>query len=531
MSKMSKNISVKIDSDALRQSVGASKEANYRVSERKITEGGDYVSSDAVNDRTVVSSLHDLAATPENDEAAPVSNATAPENGAATPVSNATAPENDEATPVSNATAPENGVTTPVTNAATPENDAATPVSNAAATENAASQKFSDAFIKSVENRKNMGEVEAYLLPNEFLLKPDFIGQVYAEKQDANSGTCGIHALNGYLGKPIFSFDDHVAKFKTISHSMQYYGIYGDGYVKEGIEAMKQVIGEFNTWIKSVDDDTSSEAFDIINVVLVEDEIYMCGEEGFNAMLESFSEAAKSVDKICDVTGAIKHNGGDDTGKNCAGDIKDITVFDSCGNDVAKIRKFAEKANCAAIGFSKAFSALSNKENLKFPNIFTESRHNAILQLIKYNKDINGKDGIEGNVHLLLKMHSGANLTAKVYRSVGSNCSDEDKRESEELSACFEQGKLPGNADRAILELGGSHYMCIRKLSNNTWVSLNSNIEKYREKIDDLKIFFEDMSSCVKIGNMGRPITVRYCESEEDKEKVENFIMNTNETI
>ncbi|MDR0741961.1 MAG: hypothetical protein LBE98_00660 [Puniceicoccales bacterium] len=65
-------------------------------------------------------------------------------------------------------------------------------------------QIFPEALVKKTEDRRGNGELAFAIFPNEFVLRPSHADELYFEAQKPSSETCGIHALNHFIGKPIF---------------------------------------------------------------------------------------------------------------------------------------------------------------------------------------------------------------------------------------------------------------------------------------------------------------------------------------
>jgi hypothetical protein len=327
-----------------------------------------------------------------------------------------------------------------------------------------------------ISDRSNTEQecIKGIIAPENFVIHPTYIDELYFESQETGSGTCGIHALNHFAGKPLFSVisERYVNMIATLlierekfSQCMKDVSVYLAEIKKEYIKRTANNNG------------TSSN----INRLLK-------GIDNANVLIQEIEQNSEAIQR---------------------GEVDISTYQKQAENAIKLIHKLREDMSgpstiaCWLIGGHRYENA------------------NVLIQL--ENTYFNLLDGMESwtlmtafKNHLGIKPHLEEGIGADIKNPSLPVDIDESKRNFIEA---IRENRLPNGADRIIVGSQG-HFVCIRQLVNEQWVLLDSYQSVPKPLPDNsLAKYFSDLPSYQAV----------YCETAEDQEKLEALLPNVSQ--
>jgi hypothetical protein len=305
--------------------------------------------------------------------------------------------------------------------------------------------------------------------------------KLYFATQVPGSNTCGIHALNHFLGKPIFDPNDvegaHIL-YKCFTEAPNL------------ISKLRSIRGDLITIQSQLQNDRQKNLND-------QDESFLRRtEDSLNQELVKLDRAIAAI--------ATMETKGDNLLENnpqarYADSIRDIG---SCLNNL----NFNELYNYGRL--------LNGQARAQFDRC-RESIGRTFEELQTSLSPANGLDPVA--IRIALEKQAG--VTLNVESGPGSEITsgpqaDASPQKREFLEA-LKRNELPGNANRAIVDTG-AHFICVRKLPNGQLVLLDS---AKREG----PITLPAGGLAKLLGDLPR-YQIMYCRSAEDQQRLEAFI-------
>lgn len=254
------------------------------------------------------------------------------------------------------------------------------------------------------------------VLPERFVVRPTYADDMYFEMQRSDTGTCGIHALNNFFGKPLF----RVIATRWINvifgalngNDIPAYLADAKTYLL-GVRELYDKVGKNNTKINE------------INKLLSEIDSAV-------AFLEKVNEKSAEIQ-----TGAISILNYKDLAENV------INLLDGLKGRLIR-----------------------SAEGLEYKNRPKYERYNDIERLCETYCELN--NGMEAWI-LKAVFENQIGIQLHSEEGKGAAMCDGDGL----LAVALKENNLPNGADRAIIGSNG-HFVCLRRLTTDQWIVLDS---------------------------------------------------------
>ncbi|MDR2603560.1 MAG: hypothetical protein LBC11_03305, partial [Puniceicoccales bacterium] len=349
-------------------------------------------------------------------------------------------------------------------------------------------QAFAKTLVEAAEKRSEFKELKFAIFPDEFVLHPDHADELYFEAQMDDASTCGIHALNHFTGKPIFSSKKTEEAHTLCKCSVEAQDLISKlERIRENLESMKSQLQ--NNRMDNL------EPYDI---------------EGLNQAANSINQKLTGIDRII---AAIK------TMQSEGENLLENNPLQRHANSIRDIIRDIKKdlaPNKLRYGFLTYSSKLKEQARSQFGS-YTESIADVSSELTESLFSFDGVDpvvlrvALEEQAGIVLHTESGAG------REITDGPQVDASQEKRELLEALKRDELPNNIDRAIVG-DGSHFRCVRKLSDGQWVLLDS-----AQKEGPIVL---PKGGLARLLGEYSNYQIMYCQSEADQQKLENFVAN-----
>jgi hypothetical protein len=342
-------------------------------------------------------------------------------------------------------------------------------------------QTFDKALLDKASQRQLSNEIKFCIFPEVLTTHPTYRDELYFEAQMAGTNSCGIHSLNHFIGKPIFSSEEladaHIL-YNCSRGDKKDSLIPGMEKIRDDLNKIKDSLNEDQTQVQSLSE--------------------LLG--GVEIALNAVNSAINAISTI--------------------GSREDIFKEDN------PLESYAEQIQ----NINNCFLALDTFPQVMYNCLWNvkneDTKHNieSYLNSIRTGADdmkkpflpINGLDSItlmlsfEKQTGIRLHAESGSN------KEIKNRAEENAPQEKRDFLKALERNELPNNVDRAIIDgVKGDHFMCVRKLSNGQWILLDSQ--------RDEPIPLPENSLKKLLGDQPY-YSILYCKSAEDQQKLEEFI-------
>ncbi|MDR1433305.1 MAG: hypothetical protein LBI61_03140 [Puniceicoccales bacterium] len=323
--------------------------------------------------------------------------------------------------------------------------------------------KSSDKKLKKREKNK---EIEAWYTPENFTLTPQNEEDLYFERQINSIKTCGIHALNHYVGYSAFGAED-----MRINHVLYQIATSQD---------------QFKNWeddLKELLNDLKGKKIDLITAEnwISKDEQISTLTENIDGLIEDSDEIHQAVSEIAEQSGQIlngeKTNNLPEKAKIICNYLDKISKLTIPSDDRSDLEKQIEGIKLKILQKIEIF----------------DPRKGAHAREVQ--------KAIEDRFEVKLHSESGKGEDLSAGKKDGPS-------DNSDFSKAISENKLPNGVDRMIVDIG-DHFTCLRKLPDGQWILLNS-LEAEPTKVSNIKDYLSGMER----------YEVLYCESSDDQQKI-----------
>jgi hypothetical protein len=299
-------------------------------------------------------------------------------------------------------------------------------------------QDFDRDMRDKTTQRKSRGEVQSFSFPKKFVVYPSSIEELYAETQGGGTGTCGLHALNHFMGKPLFT----VEFFQNMN--MAHHLAFENTLISPFLESAK-------TYLEA-----------------------LRGE--YVAARERGGANAKIDENLAEVEGALGEISA------IVDDVKEIRRLSSTEERNAlgrRVIEFIAKDSLASIASkSQTLTTVAGKQ----PRAKPPSASDVKAKFLKLGSGLDPNillDAFESRFGIRLRSvgilrNEITSDTPPEETNLGDAITAPNNPYKPALWEALRNGELPNGVDRAIIGCGDRHYICIRKLANGQWVELDS---------------------------------------------------------
>jgi hypothetical protein len=350
-------------------------------------------------------------------------------------------------------------------------------------------QIFPEALVKKTEDRGLSGELAFAIFPSEFVLHPSHADELYFEAQEPSSETCGIHALNHFIGKPIFGSKetegahilykcfteapDLISKLRSIRENL----VTIQSQLNDDVE---KITSEWELkYLKEVKDFVDKQLSELDRAITA---VTVMGNEGDrlleNNPLERYADSIHCVSAWFQQFDIIR-----------VGDYDWLIEEGPARLQFKECRRFIERT------FEELQKSLSPANGLDPVAI----------------KIALEKIALEKQAEVTLNAESGAGS------EITSGPQADASQGKRDLLEALNRDELPNGVDRAIIDMD-AHFRCVRRLAGGEWALLDSDQQ--------------GGPTTLPAGGLARLLSessnyqIMYCKSAEDQRRLEAFIAN-----
>ncbi|MDR1255819.1 MAG: hypothetical protein LBJ94_02770 [Puniceicoccales bacterium] len=339
-------------------------------------------------------------------------------------------------------------------------------------------QIFSQELLDKTAERT---EVDFSIFPEVFNLHPSYPDELYFETQVEDLNSCGIHALNNFMGKPIF--DEASTEGAHILYKC--FAERGPDDPLLRLNGIKEKLSEIKGKLSNLEEKLGSAMVRRI-------------AEAIDGALGALEPAITAITTMREEGDSILKN---NPLERYAGLAQDISKCLHEPDEVNSKIKLLPLRQRSSLGISSAaYGITDDVRELKESFSPTE----------------NGLDPVA--LRIVLEKQVGVTLHVESGRvdEIANESREGLPSEKVDFLEALSRDQLPGDVDRAIIA-DGLHFRCVRKLADGQWVLLDSD-----QKSGPITLPAGGLAKL--LSDQPGYYEIMYCKSAEDQRKLEDFI-------